>query len=151
MEAVDQIKRFEEFIQLNAYPLLLKNISSGLQSLTIDAVELAKFDPELTEALLDEPDEVIKAAELAVSELDLPSKPKDFKIRFKNLPSTQKSLVRDIRSKHVGRFLSIDGIVRQKSDVRPQVTSARFECPSCGNIISVLQLDTKFKDPSRCG
>lgn len=151
IEAVEQIKRFEEFIQLNAYPLLLKNVSAGLQSIIIDGGELAKFDPELVDNLLDDPEEVIKAAEMAVLELDLPSKPKDFKVRFKNLPSTQKTLVRDIRSKHVGGFLSVEGIVRQKSDVRPQVTSARFECPSCGNIISVLQLDTKFKDPSRCG
>lgn len=151
IEAVEQIKRFEEFIQLNAYPELLKNVSAGIQSIVIDGGELAKFDPELVDNLLDDPEEVIKAAEMAVLELDLPSKPKDFKVRFKNLPSTQKTLVRDIRSKHVGGFLSVDGIVRQKSDVRPQVTSARFECPSCGNVISVLQLDTKFKDPSRCG
>ncbi len=151
IEAVEQIKRFEEFIQLNAYPELLKNVSAGIHSIVIDGGELAKFDPELVDNLLDDPEEVIKAAEMAVLELDLPSKPKDFKVRFKNLPSTQKILVRDIRSKHVGGFLSVDGIVRQKSDVRPQVTSARFECPSCGNVISVLQLDTKFKDPSRCG
>jgi replicative DNA helicase Mcm len=45
----------------------------------------------------------------------------------------------------------IEGVVRQKSDVRPQVTSSKFECPSCGNIISVLQLDSKFKEPTRCG
>ena len=151
IEAVEQIRRFEEFIQRNAYPLLLKNVSAGIQSLALDCGELAQFDPELVDNLLDDPEEVIKAAEMAVLELDLPSKPKDFKIRFKNLPSTQKVMIRDIRSKHVGRFLSVNGIVRQKSDVRPQVTSARFECPSCGNVISVLQLDTKFKDPSRCG
>ncbi len=151
MEAIEQIKRSEEFIKLYTYPDLLKNISSGLQSITIDCAELARFDPELADNLLDEPEEIIKAAEQAVFELDLPSKPRDFKIRFKNLPTTQKLMVRDIRSKHVGKFLSVQGIVRQKSDVRPQVTSARFECPSCGNIISVLQLDPKFKDPSRCG
>jgi len=45
----------------------------------------------------------------------------------------------------------VAGVVRQKSDVRPQVTTAKFECPSCGNVISVLQLDTSFKEPSRCG
>jgi len=58
---------------------------------------------------------------------------------------------RHIRSKHIGEFISVEGIVRQKSDVRPQVTAARFECPVCGNIINVLQLDGNFKEPSRCG
>ncbi len=151
MEAVDQIKKFEEFIQLHAYPELLKNCSAGQTFLNLDFVELAKFDPELADDLLDQPEEVIKAAELCIGEFDLPSKPKNFKVRFKSLPGTQRIMVRDIRSKHLGRFLTMEGIVRQKSDVRPQVTSARFECPSCGNIISVLQLDTKFKDPTRCG
>jgi len=47
-------------------------------------------------------------------------------------------------------MISIDGIVRQASEVRPLVTNAKFECPSCGTIISVLQIDKKFKEPSRC-
>ncbi|MBD3259007.1 AAA domain-containing protein, partial [Candidatus Woesearchaeota archaeon] len=33
----------------------------------------------------------------------------------------------------------------------PQVVSARFECPSCGNIINVSQDDTSFKQPTKCG
>ena len=31
-----------------------------------------------------------------------------------------------------------------------KIKSARFECPSCGTIISVLQLSKKFREPSRC-
>jgi len=60
-------------------------------------------------------------------------------------------LVRNIRSNHLGKFLKISGIVRQKSDVRPQVTAAKFECPSCGNVLNILQLEKQFKEPSRCG
>lgn len=47
-------------------------------------------------------------------------------------------------------LIGIEGIVRQASEVRPRVTNARFECPSCGTIISVLQIDKKFREPSRC-
>ena len=47
--------------------------------------------------------------------------------------------------KHAGKFVVVEGVIRQKSDVRPQVTSAKFECPSCGNIISVLQVESIFK------
>jgi DNA replicative helicase MCM subunit Mcm2 (Cdc46/Mcm family) len=32
-----------------------------------------------------------------------------------------------------------------------KVKSAKFECPSCGSILSVLQLDEKFRQPKRCG
>jgi len=31
-----------------------------------------------------------------------------------------------------------------------RITSAKFECPSCGTIISVLQSDKKYRQPSRC-
>jgi len=31
-----------------------------------------------------------------------------------------------------------------------KIKSARFECPSCGNIIEVLQITKTFRTPSRC-
>lgn len=31
-----------------------------------------------------------------------------------------------------------------------KITHARFECPSCGTIIGVNQINKKFKNPSRC-
>ncbi|MBW2965857.1 minichromosome maintenance protein MCM, partial [Candidatus Woesearchaeota archaeon] len=117
----------------------------------IDYSELLKFDPALGEELLDNPEELIKAGELALHEFDLPKNMKNFKIRFTNLPEGQKILIRNIRSSHIGKLLVMEGVVRQKSDVRPQVTTAKFECPSCGNIINVLQLDSSFKEPTRCG
>ena len=76
--------------------------------------------------------------------------PKDAKIRLTTIEKGQILLVRHIRSKHLGKMISIEGIVRQASEVRPLVTNAKFECPSCGTIISVLQIDKKFKEPSRC-
>jgi replicative DNA helicase Mcm len=67
------------------------------------------------------------------------------------ISESQKIMIRNIRSLMLEKFICVKGIVRQKSDVRPQVITARFECPSCGNIITVLQLDKKFREPSRCG
>ena len=66
------------------------------------------------------------------------------------LPKNNFIKIRNIRAKHLNRFIWVEGIVRQASEVRPQVVSAKFECPSCGTIISVLQLEKKFKEPSRC-
>lgn len=148
MEAIEQIKVFQEFIEANYKAKLLNKISKGENFLIIDFKELSKFDPKLAEFLLDDPENVIKAAELAIENFE---EVKNFKIRFENLPETQKIMIKDIRSKHIDKLVYIDGLVRQKSDVRPKVTTARFECPSCGNIISMLQIDTIFKEPTRCG
>ncbi len=151
MDAVEQIRRFAEFIRHHHHTELLEKTSKGEEFLNINFAELSQFDPDLANHLLDQPEEVVKAAELSITEFDLPVKVKDFRVRFFNLPESQFTMVRDIRSDDISRFVWTEGIVRQKSDVRPQVTSARFECPSCGNVISVLQIDTKFKEPSRCG
>jgi len=149
MDANEQINKFKEFIESHYYEKLLENIRKDKKVIVIDFSELAKFDHELADLLLDEPEEVIKAAEIAVEQFDLQEK--NIKIRFNNLPELKNLLIRNIRSKHLGKFFYFEGVVRQKSDVRPQVTSAKFECPSCGNIINVLQLDQKMREPSRCG
>lgn len=149
MDVSEQIKKFEEFIEQNYHDVLLEQIRTGHDFLVLDFSKLSRFDPDLADILLEQPEEVSKAAEISLQAFDVISK--KIRIRFKNLPKTQKIDIRNIRSKHIGKLLYAEGIVRQKSDVRPQVTTARFECPSCGNVISVLQLESKFKEPSRCG
>jgi len=149
MDANEQIKKFKEFIEEHYYKQLLENSRKDDKFLVIDFAELSKFDPELAEKVLEQPEETIKAAELAIDEFDLPEK--GFRFRITNLPENQGILIRNIRSKHIGKLLIMEGVVRQKSDVRPQVIDARFECPSCGNVISVLQLDSAFREPTRCG
>ena len=99
--------------------------------------DLSSFSHKLSDALLERPEEIIVLMESAFEETGLV---KNIKIRFIDLPETNYVKIRDIRAKHLGKFIWIDGIVRQASDVRPQVVSAKFECPSCGTIISVLQL-----------
>ncbi len=151
MDVEEQIKIFREFIEGNCYPQLLEAVRKGQTFLVLDFSELIKFNPELAEEILESPEDLLKAAELAVKEFDLPKKVLKFNVRLTNLPESQKIKVNEIRSKHLNKFIWCEGIVRQKSDVRPHVTAAKFECPSCGNILNVLQLDKKYKEPSRCG
>src|SRR3989338_9453885 len=150
MEVEKQIKTFQEFIEQNYYPQLLEAVRKGEIFLVLDFSELIKFNTQITDEILERPEELLKAAELAVKEFDLPKKVSKFNLRLRNLPDSIKLQISEIRSKHLGKLIWTEGIVRQKSDVRPHVTSAKFECPSCGNIISVLQLDKKYKEPSRC-
>jgi len=151
LEVDEQIKVYREFIEQNYYPELLESVRKGNTFLVLDFSELIKFNTELSEETLESPEELIKAAELAVKDFDLPKKISKFTVRLRNLPESQKIRISDIRSTHLNKLIRIEGIVRQKSDVRPHVTAAKFECPSCGNILKVLQLDKKYKEPTRCG
>ncbi|MBR9690993.1 minichromosome maintenance protein MCM [Candidatus Woesearchaeota archaeon] len=151
MDASEQINNFFEFLDSIYKAELLEQISKGHKFLNIEFNELSKFSPELAEELLDNPEDVIKAAEIAVERFETDGDTENFVIRFSGLPDSQHTEIRNVRSKHLGKFLQIKGLIRQKSDVRPQVTSAKFECPSCGNVLSVLQLEQKFKEPTSCG
>src|SRR3989338_8624418 len=151
MNTEDQIRKFGEFFEKFHYATLLEVVRKGNEFLVVDFSELSRFDPELAEELLEQPEEVLAAAELAIKEFDLPKKLSHFHVRMRNLPDSKKILIRALRSKHLKKMMWTDGLVRQKSDVRPQVTSARFECPSCGNVITLLQKDKKLREPSRCG
>ena len=114
MDVQTQIKTLKEFIDRNYYKLLLEKIRKGEKSLSVDFALLAKFNPELADLLLDDPEEVLKAGEIAIEHFDLPDKVKNFTIRIFNLPSSQKVLIRDIRSEHLGKLLFFEGTVRQK-------------------------------------
>lgn len=150
IDASEQIKRFHDFLESFYYSDIVENLRKDLKFVVISFAELSKFDLDLANELLENPDDTIRAAELAVEQFDLEDIT-GFKVHFTNLPDSQKIMVRNIRSKHISRFISAEGIVRQKSDVRPQVVDASFECPMCGNVIKIPQLDTSFKEPTRCG
>jgi replicative DNA helicase Mcm len=151
MEVDEQIKIFKEFIEQNCFPQLLEAVRKGKSYLVLDFSELIRFNSEITDEILESPEELLKAAEIAIKEFDLPKKVIKFTTRLKNLPESQKLKISNIRSKHLNKFLWVEGIVRNKTEVRPHVTAAKFECPSCGNILNVLQLDKKYKEPTRCG
>jgi len=150
MEITEQIEKFHEFFEVVYSEPLHAAISKGEKFLVVNFSDLSKYNLELAQELIESPEDVLRACEISIEQFDFPNS-KEFKIRFRNLPKSQEIMIRNIRSTHLGKFIQIVGIVRQKTDVRPQVTSARFECPSCGNTMNVLQLDTKFREPTNCG
>ena len=150
MEGTEQIKVWQDFFTTHYHAQILEQSRKGEHWLVVDFLEVAKDSPDLAEDLLNNPEDALKAGEIAIEGFDLPGERKPFTIRIKNLPATQTVLIRNIRSPHLKKLVTINGVVRQKSEVRPQVTSAKFECPSCGNVLNILQLDSQFKEPTRC-
>ena len=124
-----------------------ESIRKGKKVVFIKFEDLASNSPILAEALLSNPEEISQLLETALEESGLIKNPR---IRFNDLPETQKVKIRTIRAEHLNQLIYFDGLVRQASEVRPQVVNAKFECPSCGTVISVLQIEKKFREPSRC-
>ena len=119
----------------------------GKKVVLINFSDLSSFSPTLAEGLISQPEELLQLLESALEDTGLIKTPR---IRFNDLPKTQEVAIRNIRSHHLNQFIFFEGLVRQASEVRPQVVNAKFECPSCGTVISVLQIEKKFREPSRC-
>ena len=124
-----------------------ESIRKGQKVIFVNFQDLSSNSPELSETLISNPEEMLQILETALEETGLIKNPR---IRFNDLPETQKVKIRTIRAHHLNQLIYFEGIVRQTSDVRPQVINAKFECPACGTVISVLQIEKKFRDPSRC-
>ncbi len=124
-----------------------KSIRQDKKVIEVNFEDISTFSPTLAEDILSRPEELIQILEIALEDTGLI---KNARVRFINVPKTQELRIAHIRAKHLNKLISMEGIVRQASDVRPQVVNAKFECPSCGTIISVLQIEKKFREPSRC-
>ncbi|MCX6742092.1 MAG: minichromosome maintenance protein MCM [Candidatus Pacearchaeota archaeon] len=124
-----------------------KSAKKGEKAIHVSFQDIASFSNTLADQLLAKPEEVLSVMELALDEVGLVS---NAKIRLLDMPASQHIKIRQIRSRHIGQLIAIEGIVRQASDVRPQIVNAKFECPQCGTLISVLQVEKKFAEPSRC-
>jgi len=128
--------------------------SKGKHYINIDFSEVSMFSPALAITLLEEPEEGFKIFNTALEKLienGLKDNKEEFEVRLFNIPKGNEILIGDIRSKHLNKLFYIDATIRQKSDVRPDTTEAKFECPSCGNILNILQVEDKFREPSQCG
>jgi replicative DNA helicase Mcm len=124
-----------------------ESIRKGKKVVFIDFEDISSHSPILAEALISSPEEILQILEVSLEESGLLKNPR---IRLNTLPETQKVKIRNIRANHLNQLIYFEGLVRQASEVRPQVVNAKFECPSCGTVISILQIDKKFREPSRC-
>ncbi|MFQ6020847.1 MAG: minichromosome maintenance protein MCM [Candidatus Aenigmatarchaeota archaeon] len=145
-----EVEKFEEFFRQFYEKDLLAVAAKGGKSITIDFSLLDKFDPNLADKLLNDPEAILDAAREAITHIDFPEGKVELEPRFKNLPETTNIRIRNLRSEHIGKFISLDGVVRRASEVKPEVSVAIYQCPDCGNKIHVIQKDRILTPPSMC-
>ncbi len=142
-ELLIEAKNFFEFYKKK----IGKSLRRATHVIYVDFGQLSEFSTQLSDKLLSDPEDTLAILEQAIEESGLTEK---VRVRLYNLPKSKEEKIRNLRAKHLDQLIVIEGIIRQASDVRPQVVNAKFECPSCGTIISVLQIDKKFREPTRC-
>ncbi|VVB82418.1 Minichromosome maintenance protein MCM [uncultured archaeon] len=142
-ELIIEAKKFFDFYKKD----FGKSIRKGSNVVNLDFMNLTEFSSKLPNEILANPEDALRLIELAIEETGLI---RNARVRLVNVPKSQEIKVRNIRSRNLNEMITIEGIIRQASDVRPQVVNAKFECPSCGTLMSVLQIEKKFREPPRC-
>jgi len=124
---------------------------NGSRSLYVNLEDVGRYrEGKLVEELLNNPEIVIdhanKGLELAENIYGVTLT--DCQVRFYNSPF--KVLIREIRCNHISKFISIEGIVRKVTEVRPRVVIATFICKNCGKRIEVPQDSNTLLKPYEC-
>lgn len=149
MDSENQIKAFQAFFESDMLDYVHGQDRIGAGYIEVDFMQLAEANMELSEDLINNPEQTIKAAELALNEMDLNHQ--DIKVHIKNVTSACHARIREKRVANLGCLIHFEGIIRDKTKLLFRAKVIRFECPSCGNIIPVLQQDEKKTEPTRCG
>jgi replicative DNA helicase Mcm len=150
MEKEKLVEKFLTFLEDYYKDKILVALNEGRNSIEIDFHELEKYDIEIADYLLENPDELLTVVESSLGELDPLLSDKRFHLRFFNLPEDRNVRIRNLRAEHIGKLIVVDGIVKRASEVRPEVYEITFQCPSCNELIVVKQEARSLKGPDAC-
>ena len=140
------VEKFEEFYSAALQDKISRLLSEYpvQKSLMVDYEELEKFDREVADYLVKQPDTMIHAAEqalIASQEVSYktahPDEPFEPHVRFYNLPDPG-LLIQDISSRQIRELISFKGVITKRGPVRHKVKVAVYKCQMC---------DAKMKVP----
>ncbi|KQC05009.1 MAG: AAA family ATPase [Methanolinea sp. SDB] len=156
-EIIDRDADWSRFLK-NRYKKQLNELNREYpykRSLFIDYRELESFGKtgiRMADELLEKPGAVIEDVKNAIRNHQLIKAregegPAEINFRFVNLP--RKIGIRHIRSDHINKFVSVEGILRKTTEVRPRIVQAVFRCPG-GHLTTREQGYGKFREPEGC-
>jgi replicative DNA helicase Mcm len=150
-ETTNRVRDWSKFLKLK-YKHQLGDLilDPKKRSLYIDYRDVYAFGKpgvRMAEELLENPGKVLEDVRDAVRAQQLArgkGKEPEVNIRFTNLPLRLGA--REIRSEHINRFVSVEGILRKTTEVRPRIVEAVFRCPG-GHLTRKAQEFGMFVEP----
>lgn len=124
------------------------NAKSGRRYIYLDYEKLDRFDVELADELLKQPEKVISACKEVVT--SNPDVKDNIDVRVRNIPETDTKEISELSAEEIGELVTIDGVLQSSSGVGAELVSAMFECNQCGQRYEKKQDGTKLKSPYKC-
>jgi replicative DNA helicase Mcm len=142
-----------DLITLKGLVPFLRNLADNFpeqRSLQLNFEEILKSNGELGEYILHEPETAIKVGESAIQSVLEADQRVAINLRIASLMANERIKIRDLRADHLSKFLSLEGLVRKVTEVRPKLLTAVFSCTSCGFRQEVIQDTFSFTEPLEC-
>lgn len=121
--------------------------------LHLDWTALARWDPTLAEDLLDAPDTIGDYVEEAICRVPLPVDVNlgQTTVRFENLPESHTTAPGEFSpSERRGQLLALEGQVAKRTQVKPRLVEAAFECQRCGTLTRIPLETGGYREPFEC-
>ncbi len=150
------IELWDAFFKEHGYVPKLLDVAARYpeaRSLEVPYSDVSRFNISLADYLLEQPVSALLAAERASQQLMPPSARVPVHIRIGQLPLDPefgRVAIRDLRSKHLGRLIAVEGMVRKSTEVRPRLRTAIYQCLRCFAFHRVDQESLVLKEPLEC-
>ncbi|MHC1710419.1 MAG: ATP-binding protein [Methanomassiliicoccales archaeon] len=150
----DIVARWEEFLEAEENRLKLLELTDripDLRSLTVTYSDIDRFDPDFASFILNHPDRALRKGEDIIKRLTNSARSTaDVHLRIKELPRDSRIEIRNLRSEDLGKLISVEGLVRKATEVRPRLILGVFKCMRCPARILEPQEGLYFREPMEC-
>lgn len=150
MEITDRTGDWEAFLRQHYENQILRLsvFYPSERSITVSQSDIVRWNRFEADSILEYPENTLEYANDAL--IRIAGKSLD-KVHLRISGWHKKLPIRDIRSSHIGRFITCEGIIKRSSEIKPKVTIGRFSCKKCGAEIDIEQsLEPKIQYPDSC-
>lgn len=146
---------WEDILGKDKYRLMFADIAASYpekRSIYVSYEDIDAYNTDLAMYFLDNPDKCLAKGKEAVKESLPPTwDNKDtVNLRITDLPRDAKVDIRQLRAKHLGKLVAVEGLVRKATTVRPRMTYALFKCARCGAEMWEPQTGVLMREPLMC-
>jgi replicative DNA helicase Mcm len=139
----EMAEKFNEFLD-KFYKKGLAKASNDGKPLIVDFNNIDKFNADLSDMLINNPNAFMEMTSEALGQMELTN---PVKLRFQ---LSEPLNIRDLRSRHIGKFICIEGIVRRSSEIRPEIIETTWQCPDCSEIFQQPRKANFIMEPYQC-
>ncbi|MCL2607329.1 MAG: ATP-binding protein [Methanomassiliicoccaceae archaeon] len=144
-----------EDILAKGYRLKINDIADSYpdkKSIYVSYKDIDEYNPDLAMFIADRPDKCLAIGRKAIKNLMPPSWDQrgSVNLRIIELPRDVRVDIRELRSKHLGKLVAIEGLVRKATSVKPRMTKALFKCTKCDAEMWVDQFGMLIREPTMC-